>query len=124
MALSDWLKSFGRHLSADFTELRPPWQARSVRWAAVLVLVGLGVWVFDLLGAPPPDEATDSDSSWPLTLRLGISYIGGFLLGWVSRRYLKILVLVGALALTAIFLLRRFDMPGNWESVERHVGQA
>lgn len=109
-----------RALVADFTRDRPPWRARTVRWASTLVLVGTALAVWRALG---DDGAFDLDArTWPLPLRVGLSYIGGFGVGWCMRRFLKLtlLGLIGAALL--FFVLRLIGLEGGlWESLEQGV---
>ena len=90
----------------------PPWNAKTIWIAAVLALLGAVPWVKDV--AQPPARGTaaggpskagfaDSTSSQephralkptsPASSRQGVSYIGGFFLGWAFRRFLKLTLL-------------------------------
>jgi uncharacterized membrane protein (Fun14 family) len=106
-------------LLADFTRDRPPWRSRTVRWAAALVVLGLGLAAWDTGegSAPGLDPGT-----WPLPLRVGLSYIGGFGVGWCMRRFLR-LTLLGLLAAGIVFfLLRLVGLEGGlWSNLEELV---
>ncbi|HVS19948.1 MAG TPA: hypothetical protein VMT18_15190, partial [Planctomycetota bacterium] len=109
-----------RALFAEFVRDRPPWRARTVRWAAALVLLGLALAAWRALdgeGAPRLDAR-----SWPLPLRVGLSYIGGFGVGWCMRRFLK-LTLLAVLAAALLFLvLRLIGFEGGlWQSLDEAV---
>jgi uncharacterized membrane protein (Fun14 family) len=116
------LDSLRRGLStllSDFTRERPPWRARSVRWAALLVIAGIALAVWNLGGGRTPglDART-----WPLPLRVGLSYIGGFLVGWCMRRFLKLTLLLLIAVAILFFLLRLVGLEGGaWETIERVV---
>lgn len=106
-------------LLADFTRDRPPWRSRTVRWAAALVLLGLGLALWDTGQgrAPGLDPAT-----WPLPLRVGLSYIGGFGVGWCMRRFLKLTLLMLLAATLVFFLLRLVGLEGGlWSGLEQLV---
>lgn len=106
-------------LLADFTRDRPPWRSRTVRWATALVVLGLGLAAWDTGEgtAPGLDPGT-----WPLPLRVGLSYIGGFGVGWCMRRFLRI-TLLGLLAAGLVFfVLRQVGLEGGlWESLEGSI---
>ncbi len=84
-----------------------PWRAKSVRAAALITLLGMAFW---LKGAfqgdtakpsdPPPPGATQPSGGWnfskpiPGYVRLCVSYIGGFLLGWTFRRFVAVTFLI------------------------------
>lgn len=106
-------------LLADFTREAPPWRARTVRWAALLAVAGIVLAVWDLGGGSAP--GLDA-RGWPLPLRVGLSYIGGFGVGWCMRRFLK-LTLLGLIAATILFfLLRLVGLEGGaWETLEQVV---
>jgi uncharacterized membrane protein (Fun14 family) len=122
LAESARLEALRRGLStllADFTRDRPPWRARTVRWAAVLVLAGIVLAVWDLGGGRAP--GLDA-RAWPLPLRVGLSYIGGFGVGWCMRRFLKLTLLGLIVAAILFFVLRLVGLEGGaWESIERVV---
>jgi hypothetical protein len=92
-----------------------PWRAKTVHLALLVVLVGLGFWVHDVSQSLPPPthvratitaEQAASGSSWDFTrpvpgyVRVCASYIGGFFIGWVFRRFIHV-----ALALVALAVL-------------------
>lgn len=92
-----------------------PWRAKTVHLALLVVLVGLGFWVHDVSQSLPPPthvratitaEQAASGGSWDFTrpvpgyVRVCASYIGGFFIGWVFRRFIRV-----ALALVALAVL-------------------
>ena len=96
-----------------------PWRARTVHLALLVVLVGLGFWVHDAAkGSPPPThvranmpaERAASGGSWdfvrpvPGYARVCASYIGGFFIGWVFRRFLRLALALVALAVLLVGL--------------------
>ncbi|MHB1308186.1 MAG: FUN14 domain-containing protein [Limisphaerales bacterium] len=116
-------------------------------WAALAVmLLGGGLWINDLAqpkeAALPPGVSSFADSAAggasgptartapvtspaPATFRFGASYLGGFFLGWVSRRFIKLSLLLagGAMALVAIGKkLGWIDL--DWASIEGQIQQA
>jgi uncharacterized membrane protein (Fun14 family) len=94
-----------------------PWRAKTVLAALVAVLIGMGFWVKGALDDQRPQSASAgvkaSSNANPAArvgfsrpipgyVRAGVSYIGGFLLGWTFRRFVKLaalatLVIVGIL---------------------------
>lgn len=116
------LDSLRRGLStllADFTRDRPPWRARTVRWAAALAFLGIGLalWRSGEDAAPRLDPGT-----WPLALRVGLSYIGGFGVGWCMRRFLRLTLLALLAVAVLFFLAHRLGLEGGaWSSLEERV---
>jgi len=118
--LADSFARGARALLSDFTRDRPPWRARTVRWAASLAMLGVALAAWRALGG---GEAPGLDArAWPLPLRVGLSYIGGFGVGWCLRRFLK-LTLLGLLgAALLFFLLRLIGLEGGpWQSLQEGV---
>jgi uncharacterized membrane protein (Fun14 family) len=102
-----------------------PWRAKTVLLALVVVLVGFGFWVRDLAKAPSPPapahvtapgDETASGGRWdfstpfPGYVRVCASYIGGFFIGWVFRRFIRLTL---ALA-TLTALLVGLDKYAGW----------
>ena len=91
-----------------------PWRAKSVLLALIVVLAGGALWIRTALKGQPAvqqqntmtsaNNQSNQNSSFnqrlPLTVRAGLSYIGGFLIGWTFRRFIRI-----AVALTGLVLL-------------------
>jgi uncharacterized membrane protein (Fun14 family) len=68
---------------------------------------------------PPP---AGSEPTSPATFRLGLSYLGGFFLGWSLRRFIKWTLLLGGAVILVIGLGRKlgwFDL--DWASIEGQV---
>jgi uncharacterized membrane protein (Fun14 family) len=122
----------------------PPWKAKTVWIAAALVVVGLFFWIKDAVQKPAPSGSpsapgmtslTDSKSapegqaktaglkpSSPATFRLGVSYLGGFFLGWALRRFIKATLLLSGAAILLIGLGKKLGwMDLDWASLEGHV---
>jgi uncharacterized membrane protein (Fun14 family) len=125
---------------------RPIWQSPSVWVAAVLMMLGLGLWGVEAItggeeeGTTPSGfdgttsllesrsqtgEETDSDGLAPMSpavFRLGAGYLGGFFLGWSLRKFIKLTLLVagGLVVMLAAFQgLGWFEV--NWPAVEEHL---
>jgi uncharacterized membrane protein (Fun14 family) len=94
-----------------------PWRARTVHLALLLVIVGLGFWARDAAKGPPPlatqQAFTSADqpapgSGWDFTrpvpgyVRFSASYIGGFVVGWALRHFLRLAL--GLVALAALLV--------------------
>jgi uncharacterized membrane protein (Fun14 family) len=119
-------------------ELRDgPWRAKSFLAAAAVALLGLGLWFSDAVKGHPATEpgvaASDTaspgtsnvQSNWskpvPGYVRVCVSYIGGFLLGWAFRRFIKLAV-AGTALIIALLALGRFvgcDTTQTQEQVKR-----
>jgi uncharacterized membrane protein (Fun14 family) len=96
-----------------------PWRAKTVHLALLVVLLGLGFWVRDVAKGPPPPthvpanitaEQAASSGSWdfsrpvPGYVRVSASYIGGFFIGWVFRRFIRVALALVALAVLVVGL--------------------
>lgn len=99
-----------------------PWRAKSFLAAVTVALAGLGLWCSDAIKSHPATgpNTTASDtvssgipgaqSNWnkpvPGYVRVCVSYMGGFLLGWVFRRFIKIAAAGTALIIALLALGR------------------
>jgi uncharacterized membrane protein (Fun14 family) len=122
---------FGKGLSDG------PWRARTVLVAVAITLLGLGLWFFGVMkghpGAGPGVTASEpgvpgtsgAPSNWskpvPGYVRICVSYVGGFFIGWAFRRFLKVAV-AGAVLIIALLTLGRYvgcDTTRAQEQVKR-----
>lgn len=69
----------------------PPWKAKSVIAAAITAGGGLAAWMGDYS---------------PALFRFGVSYIGGFFIGWMFRRFVKIAVVIAGAAIALLAALK------------------
>jgi len=99
-----------------------PWRAKTVLAAAAVALIGLGLWFSDAVkgrpAAGPGITASDTGSpgtsgapsNWsrpvPGYVRICVSYVGGFFIGWAFRRFLKAAVAGTALIIALLALGR------------------
>src|SRR5271163_1487550 len=95
-----------------------PWRSKSVRLAFLVVVIGMAFWIKNAFEGSPtkPHGTAITDSSNTSGSAAGIhldrpvpgyvkacaSYIGGFLIGWTFRRFVKITFLA-ALLIFGIF---------------------
>ena len=86
----------------------PPWKAKTVMAAGMATLAGMAGWI--------------SDMASPAVARFGGSYIAGFFIGWAFRRFVKLVVVMGALAIAGIALLKNAGWwTTDWSALERQV---
>ena len=98
-----------------------PWRSKTVIAALLAVLIGMGLWVKDALddkqrslsGASANASSAEYRSGRvglrrpvPGYVRVGVSYIGGFLLGWTFRRFVKIAALATVLVVGVLGLAK------------------
>jgi uncharacterized membrane protein (Fun14 family) len=120
----------------------PPWRAKTLWIAAGLTVLGLILWVAIPQKGPPPSTSTGQTSlaeasgeavatkvhSWqgsPALFRFGLSYIAGFFLGYGLRRFVKITLLMGLLAMAAVFAMRQFGwVELDWSNMQSHVSES
>jgi uncharacterized membrane protein (Fun14 family) len=90
-------------------ESEPPWKAKSVIAAGLTAGAGFLAWMGDYS---------------PALLLFGGSYLGGFFLGWIFRRFVKTAVIVAG---GIILLLGGLKSTGwitlDWASIETWVTQ-
>ncbi|MGA2279850.1 MAG: hypothetical protein ABSG80_06060 [Verrucomicrobiota bacterium] len=100
-----------------------PWRAKTVLAAAAVALMGLGLWFSDAVkgrpAAGPGITAADTGSpgasgalsNWskpvPGYVRICVSYVGGFFIGWAFRRFLKVAA-AGTILIIALLALGRY----------------
>jgi uncharacterized membrane protein (Fun14 family) len=88
-----------------------PWNAKSVIAAGIATVGGLTSWV--------------ADFSSPAVAGIGGSYLVGFFMGWVSRRFLRMAALITGGLLAGVAVL---DETGwidlDWKSVEAQISHA
>ncbi len=70
----------------------PPWAAKSFLAGSATTVAGVGAWLTDLMS--------------PALARGGASFLGGFLLGWVVRKTVKLTLLVAGALLAIIAILK------------------
>jgi len=88
-----------------------PWNAKSVIAAGIATIGGLASWGANL--------------SSPAVAGIGGSYLAGFFMGWVFRRFLKMAALIIGVLLTCIAVLEDtgwIDL--DWTAVERQISHA
>jgi uncharacterized membrane protein (Fun14 family) len=101
-----------------------PWHALSVRLAAGAAVISGGLWAY---AAHQSADATTSDlhgwaASAPAVCRFAVSFLGGFLIAWLLRRFLKWTLLIAGIAAIAVFVLRKsgvIELP--WDRIESDV---
>ena len=86
----------------------PPWNAKSFMAAGATMVGGLASWI--------------GNYTSPATAQIAGSYLGGFLIGWAFRRFLKLAMVGVGVALACIGALKTtgwIDL--DWASVEEQV---
>ena len=88
----------------------PPWTAKSFLAAGVATVGGLATWIGNLAS--------------PALAEIGGSYLGGFLIGWAFRRFLRMAATLAAFTLAGIALLKATDWLNlDWASIEAQASQ-
>jgi hypothetical protein len=106
-----------------------PWRSRSFQIAAFIFAVGVAFWLKGLARGAPHGEAAESGGLTqpvPAYARVALSYMGGFLIGWAFRRFVRILFLI-SLALALLFAavkLSGCDASGLRERISHQTGVA
>jgi uncharacterized membrane protein (Fun14 family) len=106
---------------------RPLWSSTSLKVAAVATLLGLGMWIFGSGDGPTtPEQSNEGEARLaaraPLLFRLGLSFLGGFAVGFAFRRFMKVTAMIAAAALAAIGVIKMLGwIDLDWAGVERTV---
>jgi len=88
----------------------PPWAAKSFLAVALATIGGLASWI--------------GNYTSPAMAQLGASYLGGFILGWAFRRFLRIAAMLAAIALAALTAMKATGwIELDWSSLEQQVGR-
>jgi uncharacterized membrane protein (Fun14 family) len=121
-----------------------PWRSKSVLAALAVAVVGLGFWCTDIKNGAPQGETGNpaagapgitpsgpagapAGAHWnwgkpfPLHVRLGVSYVAGYCIGWFFRKLSRLILVVSALviALLAYGKLAGCDMTHAQEEAKR-----
>lgn len=101
---------------------RRPWHALSVRLALALTVLGAAFWAYARM-SDSSNTATLNEYA-PAMMRFGVSFLGGFALGWVMRRFLRWTILIVAVVGMSIFVLKKtgmIDLP--WDRIQDNVDE-
>jgi len=102
-----------------------PWRSTHLLVVLAVVVLGLGFWFSDIKNHPAQDETgnaaavapevtpsgtvnTPAGSHWdwskpfPFYVRMGISYVAGFFIGWFFRKLTRLILVVAALIVTLL----------------------
>ena len=85
----------------------PPWAAKSFLAVAAATIGGLASWI--------------GNYSSPAAAQIGASYLGGFLLGWAFRRFLRIAAMLVAVVLAGIAVMKasgRIDVANSYRCAQ------
>ena len=105
---------------------RPPFTAKSVLLAGALFIGALGYWI---AGADKNTAASWLQSIAPGTMAITGSYLGGFFVGWGTRRTIKMTSIITGIVLAVIGLFVSWGWDGaaaqSWvNSATAWVGQS
>ena len=122
-----------------------PWRSKSVMLAIVISLAGISMWVYAAAtrpqaaatggtdprmvsgltagdSAPSPSKPRLVDAAGPAISKFGVSFLGGFGLGFVSRKFLRWTLLAAAIAGAGLYFAQKAGLIHLSSSdIERHV---
>jgi uncharacterized membrane protein (Fun14 family) len=130
--IREWMADGVRGLGTELMGPGAPWKARSVWAAAVIAILGTGFWRSDAPKPPPapaaleqaaaPSAAHEAGPASSAAVTLGISYIGGFFLGWCYRRFVKLSVVLTGGVLAVLALVKSLGwFESDVSALEGHV---
>ena len=105
---------------------RPPWRSKTVLLALLATLIGFGFWISQGRmpeGSNETDSGFDFHRPFPGWVNFCASYVGGFVIGWGFRRFVKITA-VAAAAVIGLLALAKYvglDSAPASESVQHGV---
>jgi uncharacterized membrane protein (Fun14 family) len=70
-----------------------PWRAKSVVFATLVTVAGAGWWTYRAISG---EHGQVSPQPFPWYARLGVSYVGGFFIGWALRRFVRTVLATAA----------------------------
>lgn len=88
----------------------PPWAAKSFVAVAMATIGGLASWI--------------GNYTSPAAAQIGGSYLGGFLIGWAFRRFLRVAAMMVAVALACIGMMKASGwIDVDWSALEAQVSR-
>jgi uncharacterized membrane protein (Fun14 family) len=88
----------------------PPWTAKSFLAAGAATVGGLASWIGNMTS--------------PAMAELGGSYLGGFLIGWAFRRFLKMAAMTVAVVLACLGAMKATGwIDVDWSAIEAQVSR-
>jgi uncharacterized membrane protein (Fun14 family) len=88
----------------------PPWAAKSFLAVAVATIGGLTSWI--------------GNYTSPAVAQIGGSYLGGFLIGWAFRRFLRVAAMFVAVMLACIGLMKASGwIDVDWSQLEAQISR-
>jgi uncharacterized membrane protein (Fun14 family) len=89
----------------------PPWTAKSFLAAGAAMVGGLASWIGNFTS--------------PTMAQMAGSYLGGFLIGWAFRRFLRMAAMLAAILIAGIALLKATGWLNiDWASIEAQLSQS
>src|SRR5512132_1585637 len=86
----------------------PPWAAKSFLAVAVATVGGLASWI--------------GNYTSPAVAQIGGSYLGGFLIGWAFRRFLRIAAMLVAVVLACMAAMKATGwIDVDWNALEAQI---
>jgi uncharacterized membrane protein (Fun14 family) len=86
----------------------PPWAAKSFVAVAVATIAGLASWIGNFTS--------------PSIAQIGGSYLGGFLIGWAFRRFLRFAAMLVAAVLAGIAVMKATGwIDVDWSALETQI---
>ena len=86
----------------------PPWAAKSFLAVAVATIGGLASWIGNFTS--------------PAAAQIGASYLGGFLIGWAFRRFLRIAAMLVAIVLACMAAMKATGwIDVDWNALEEQM---
>ena len=88
----------------------PPWAAKSFLAVAVATVGGLASWI--------------GNYTSPAVAQLGASYLGGFLIGWAFRRFLRMAAMLVAVVVAGVAVIKATGwIDVDWSALEGQIRQ-
>lgn len=108
MSPLDLFKSMAASDPRDAFISESPWKAKTALAAGMATLAGMTGWI--------------SDIASPALARFGGSYTAGGFIGWAFRRFIRLVLVIGAFTLAGMAVMKHVGwFTADWVTLERHI---
>ena len=88
----------------------PPWASKSFLTAGVATIGGLASWIGNFTS--------------PAVAQIGASYLGGFVIGWAFRRFLRVAAMLVAVLLACVAAMKATGwIDVDWSELEMQISR-
>lgn len=98
------------------------WRSKVMRLCLLFLVLGLAWWIYAVTRKSDGSTSQVEDSAM---FRLGFSYVAAFIIGYVFKKFIKLMALLAAVAIGGIGLMKGLGwIQLDWASMELHVRES